>query len=352
MGAGTGSMLHSPYCGIHNDADGTTASVSGMTALLEHCGVRDGKANGAPMLYKSHGVNVQAGYALGAPFLIASRAAGYEILASFDPFSTTPGDAGQESAVLAWVDSIIARWQAINPIFLLFNHSAETWTGTDAEFFTLEGKCLKKLQDAGLRWGAVDDKGLSWLCQNVQARIEAWEAEGVVRSNCLLLGAHVYVVSGWVPVHTLLAQDSLLRCTPPITIPIWHTECAWDFVHANADPPENTRAGRPDMFLRPATDWTKWMFRWSRAKGIPLCYFDAPMLKESNGVTLSSLGVLYTEDQQQQPGYAAPQPADVPPYNVAAASTRAYSIRLSNGGTVAEANAAAARVNRGIVFER
>lgn len=324
--------------GLFSDAGGTNLPVDGLQFLFDACRPRRQSADGAPLVWRHNGQNIATPLAASEQWRAKALELGFDIVNTAAPFNPqSPGHPFQGPTLIANWPTYINAYEADDPIFVAANHNDDSWAGTDAEWFAIEGPLLKICQDMNVRHAVHDDKGVTWLCGNIAERAQAWADAGVDINRLEFIGVHSYVHAGWVPVLIEMAQASLARAG--VFRPIWMIELAWDFVHSNAQPPLNTRAGRPDLFTSPATDWTRLVFRWMRDRGIPACFFDFPMLFDDEEV-LSPLGEIFVEEAQQQVAWTSPSPAAslalMTSTEITSAAQKAYSIAKSNRGAMSE----------------
>jgi len=345
--------------GIHADAANTNMNPLIVSKVTDEGDLRDGDANGAYFFHRLNGINIVAELDRQANSRSKARERGYQNVVIWNPFAAVQGGPAQTADFLLGVQQLCNHLSAeLDVVIVLMNLNADTWSGTDAEAHTLEGKGIKVLQDNGRRWACHTDRGIVADMADITTRLAAWAAEGVTTSACEFLGSHVYNLAGWVPVHCLLAQDALGRVG--VTIPLALPEMAFDFVHGNAPPPANTRAGRPDLFLPPATTWTRWDIAFCRHHGIRFGLFDGPMIYESNG-DLSAIGQILADESKRQPTWVEPSPAvalATGGYDVLNARDRAYRLVYDNqpGLTIPEREAlglaAGQRILDGWLFRR
>lgn len=345
-------LEYPPTLGIFADAAGNLIDAAVLQLLFDQCLTRRPWANGAPMVWRHNGAPLAGPFAASAEWRALSVALGFNLIVVAAPWiPSAPGNPSSAVGVLANLPTFVEAYEADDPIFLFGNLNGNNWSGTDEEWYDVEGQALKIFQDMGVRHAVHDDKGLVWLVNHIAERATVWTDKGADPAALEFLGSHEYVLAGYVPVMTELAQASIARAG--LDLPIWLMELAWDFVHSNATPPANTRPGRPDLFLSPATDWTRLLFRWHRDRGIPALFFDFPMLFDGD-LELTSIGEIFVEEVQQQAAWVSPTPAAalaLGGYDADDAPVRAHQLRLSNGGTTEEAEAAALRVQDGYLFD-
>lgn len=325
--------LEYPYTlGVSSDAGGTNLPPEGLQFLFDSCRPRRQDADGAPLVWRHNGINLSTPLAASAEWRAKAIELGFDIINVVVPFSPqNPGHPFAGPTLLENWPTYINAYEEDNPVFVPGNHNSDNWLGTDAEWFAIEGPMLKICQDMNVRCAVHDDKGLTWMCQTIEERAQAWTDAGVDINRLEFIGAHNYVHAGWVPVLTEMAQASIARAN--IFRPIGIVELAWDFVHLNAPPPLNTRPGRPDLFTSPATDWTRLIFRWLRDRGIFGCFFDFPMLFDDEE-DLSSLGDIFALEAREQVAWKSPSQADslalMTETEITSAAQKAYSIAKQN----------------------
>lgn len=351
-------LPYNPFLGFHADEDNGLEDPALVTVLFDACRVTPQNANGAMALWRhldtSH-------YAEFLPQRQAAAALGYEsptiIVVPFTNSEPGTNDEAENLAALDFLAEAVTLYAAENPIFGFGNLTSENFMPEasieerTAAWFALEARAIKLVSDAGYRWCATDDRGLVTLVKTITQRRAAWTLEGVDPDDCEFLCAHCYVDAGWVPAHYLLAKESLARAHVPTTIRI--TELAFGFLGAgNTD--ENKpwllneyQPGNPQGYPAHSLTWTRILPEWCASTGTHGLIFDATRLQIAGA--LSSWGLIFTEFQNLQPAFVAP-PLGSLWYKRSKAVTKAYQLRLSNGGTVEQATAAAERVQAGYIF--
>jgi len=348
----------SPYLGFHADEDNGNDDPALVTVIFDACRVTPASANGAMALWRHLD---HSNYTDLQPQRAAAAALGYAsptiIVVPFTNGEPGTNDEAENLDALDFLAETVALYAAENPIFGFGNLTAENFMpgalpkDRAAAWFALEARAFKIISDLGFRWCATDDLGLNELVRNITKRRAAWALEGLDPDDCEYLCAHCYVDAGWVPAHYLLAQESLRRAQ--VTTPIRMTELAFGFLgvgFTDEDKPwllTEFQPGNPPGYPAHSLTWTRLMMEWCHANGIHALIFDQTRYQKAGEWT--SWGEIYTEFQNLQPAFVAP-PVGTLWFKRTSAAQRAYSLRLSNGGTVEQATAAAERVKAGYLF--
>lgn len=352
---------YSRYLGFHADEDNGLEDPRLVTRIFELCDVSPANMDGAQALFRhivaadfeDLRVQRQAAANLGceAPTIV------------FVPFTTQdPGtnDATQNNAALAVLATQVALYKAENANFIAAfgNLNSENFmVGSsaavrNAAWWALEGRAINEVfEPQGVRWCASDDQGIVSLCQTLVARRAAWTSAGATANDCQFFATHCYVDAGFVPSHLLLAEASFTRAS--VTTPIRVTELAYGFLGVG-----NEDEDKPWLFedwalgtAHPQSlTWTRILCEWFRVNQRRMLIFDWTMFVRNygSGPTLSPWGTIFVADQDTQPNFVEPTPGTL--WWNTDAETRAYSLRLSNGGTTGEAETAAAWVAAGNLF--
>lgn len=366
-----GNKPYSPYLGFHADEDNGLTDPRLLTEYVRLCQVSPPTDMQGAQAFWRHIIipnftqmkaqrQAAAAYNCEAPTII------------YIPFTTSaPGtnDSGQNVQTIINYADVIDAYGAENPntIFGFGNLSADNFMpeatnpGTTPEqrreaWFALETQAIKKVIQKGYRWCSTDDQGTRFLCETIIERTAAWALEGIDWQDCEFYCLHNYVVSGWVPIHYELAVASLTRAARlrPLRLTelafgflgagVSHNEKPWLFTEYQPDDP----IGNPAEYPAHSLTWTRLIMRWARAKQVRVLIFDNTMYIYQGGI--SPWGVIATEDQRDQLPFVAPAIGSIW-FNSADASTRAYYITLSNGGTTEEADDMAQWVLDGNIWE-
>jgi phage gp46-like protein len=349
---------YSKWLCFHADEDNGVEDPALLTTIFAACNVTPADNAFRSIALFRHLNNSH--YAEFLPQRAAAAAYNFDPLVILVPFTDdNPGDGSEEEAddVLAALEISIALYTAENPIFGFGNLTSKnfmpgaTVAARRAAWFKLEARAIKIISDAGFRWCSTDDQGIVFLVTTIAERRAAWALEGIDPDACEFYCAHCYVDAGFVPAMYLLAEESLARLG--ITTRIAVTEGAFGFLgqgNTDIDKPwllTEYAIGNPEGYPAHSLTWTRLLLAWFRMVGRYFFIFDWTRLQLAG--VLSTWGVIFTEDQNLQPAFVEP-PIGTLWFNRAKAPTRCYSLRLSNGGTVEEATAAAERVQAGYLF--
>lgn len=315
------------------------------------------QANGAMALWRhldaSHYTDLKPQRDLAASYGFESPTI---VFVYFDTGSPGDNSIGQNNAAIAWLATQVALYAGEDIIAIWGNMNGDNFMTSsspavrNAAWWNLEGRAITEVfEPLGVRWAAANDLGTVSMAQTIVARRAAWSAAGADPDDCEFIGTHSYIQSGFVPSHILLAEESFARAG--VTTPIRTTECAYGFLGVGY-----TRPDKPWLFedwaigtAHPqALTWTRLLFSWYRSTGRHMLIFDWTMLIETGGVGLSAWGNIFISDQHNQPSFVTPVAGTLWAANKA--PTKAYQIRVSNGGTDAEGRAAAAWVRAGNFF--
>lgn len=350
---------YSKWLGFHADEDNGTEDVRLLTQPVGECRVHPPTAMRGAMALWRH--IVADNYTDFKPQRLA--AASYEcesptiILIPFTTQSPGTNDPAENAAVLAAIPAKLALYADENPIFGFGNLNGDNFmvgaTAADrnAAWWALEGAAIKIISDAGYRWCATDDQGLSSLCQTLVARRAAWTAAGVEPDDCEFFCAHCYTNAGFVPSHMLMAEASFARVS--VTTPIRVTEGAFGFLgvgFTDADKPwllNEYQPGNAEGYPAHSLTWTRLLLQWFRTTERHFLLFDWTMMVRAGA--LSSWGLIFTEDQRIQPAFALPAAGSLW-FNEENAPTRAFALTISNGGDSTDATEAAEWVQAGNLF--
>lgn len=316
---------YSPYIGFHADEDNGVDNVGLLTEIFARCHVTPASMNGAMALWRHL---TPSNFTEMMPQREAAAALGCEdptiIMVPFT--ASTPGtnDPGQNEAALDTLDTQMALYgdNDEDPIFGFGNLNVDNWMVGEpdqdvriAAWFALEAQAIARIQAAGFRWCATDDMGIATLCSRIVERKAAWAGEGIDPTLCEFLCAHGYTVSGFTPVHWLLAEQSLARVG--VATQIRMSELAFGFLgegFTDADKPWLLTEYLPGNTDCPpgvggsecpphSVRWMRYYFQWCRATGHVMLPFDWTMFVRMmlGSPALTTWGIEFTQDQDGQP---------------------------------------------------